>query len=413
MRKGIYIVCLVASFMILPSPEAKAKEGRILFGKTSIIPGITIQEIYNDNIYLGSGANNTTELEEDDWITHIKPGLSLKHDFAGRRGGLNIGYVGDFACYWENDDNNWSSHEGFADLKYTAPGGLILEFNNTYKATEDPYGSDNQYKLGVPKTERWSNTLKTKAGYKFSDRFKAFAFYNYYKQDYDLKQDFTQDYNTNEAGAGLQVRVLPKTWGFVRYHYGKRDYCSHPAGWGVTEANDADFDWHRANVGVTWDTGTKLSGELNLGYIWKGYDNTTDSTGNIYEDKDTWIASTGISFTAAPTTTLSLSMTRKLRDSGADSRQYYEDTGIGLGLTQVFLGKITLSLNGACGRNNYNSPVGKEKKQDNYLASAKLDYEIQDWLSAGAGYSYFRKDSNYIVDEFTNNQFTITLRMVY
>ena len=412
MKKCILTGCLILIVLILTSAKAMAQDGRINFGNLKVIPTLTIQEIYDDNLYLGNGTNNTTEIEESDWITHLMPGLLFDHSFP-ERGSVKLGYRGDFAYYGSNDDNDWKSHSGTLALDYKAPGGIILGINNRYKDTEDPYGSDNDYKLGTPKTERWSNDLKSKIGYDFSNRFKVLLFYNFYKQDYDLEADYHQDYDSNEFGLGFRARLFPRTWGFIRYHHGERDYYTHLAGTGVTEINDGDFDWNRVNLGLTWDTDAKLSGELNFGYKWKDYENEIDPGGNRYDDKDTWIASTAVNFTATPTTTLSLSITRALRDVGSDSKEYYEDTGIGLNLQQMLYTKFTLTAGVVYSTMDYNLPVNNNREDDNYKANIGIDYQIQDWLKAGTGYNYSKKDSNSAANDYTDNQFMISLSAVY
>lgn len=413
MRKEVsVIVCIIMGLLIALPGEVMAQGGKITFGNLKVIPGITVQENYDDNIYFGNGSNNTTELKESDWITHLMPGLLFNYTLPGR-GTVNAGYQGDYAYYDETDDNDWKNHKGIFGFDYEAPGGLILGLDNTYAKASDPFGSDNQYKLGVPQTKRWSDTMKSKVGFNFSNNLKAFGYYNYYKQDFKLDQDYTQNYNSDEFGLGVQMRVMPKTWAFVRYHYGVRDYTSHPATSNLRDANDADFSWNRVNTGLTWDTEAKLSGELNLGYQWKSYDNTFDPNGNRYDARDSWIAATSISYKATTSTTFTLSVTRAVRDSGADSSEYYDDTGFALGVIQTLYSKFTLTATGAYSKNEYNLPVINKKDQDNYLGNIGLDYKIQDWLSAGVGYTYMKKDSNYITDEYTDNQFLVSLRAMY
>jgi len=410
MKKGLFVFCFVVISLLFFVPGVMAQGGKIHFGKLKVIPSLTVQAVYDDNIYLN---NSTIGRVEDDWITHIKPGLGFDYRFPGERGGVSLGFMGDLAYYNDNDDNDWQTYNVLFGLNYNAPGGLILGINNIYTDAEDPYGSDNEYNLGVPNTKRWINDLETEIGYDFSNRFKVFGFYNFYTQQYDLRKDQTQDYNSNEAGAGFQMKLLPKTWGFIRYHFGKRDYNSHPPGTGLTNANDADYDWHRANMGLTWDSGAKFSGEINFGYQWMDYDNRLDPNGNRYEDKDTWIASTAVNFDATPTTRLSLTLSRDIRPSGANTYEYYEDTSVGLNLRQKFLRKFTFRLGGSYGKNDYNDPVPKKKKQDNYLFDTGLDYQIQDWLTAGIGYSYMKKDSNYRQDEFKDNMFIMSVSLIY
>ncbi len=413
MKKRFLICCLFATgLLLLESAQLMAQEGRIRIGKLKVVPSITLQGVHDDNIYLGNGTNNTNEIEESDWITHFQPALLFDYTLTGR-GSLKLGYQGDWAYYGENEQNDWDTQNGFFNLDYKAPGGLILGFNDRYSDAEDPYGSLNEYGLGQPQTARWSNDLKSKIGYEFSKRFRMFTYYNTFTQDYDELKDFTQDYYEYEYGIGAQVRVLPKTWGFTRYHYGSRNYNSHPAGTGSNRANDSDYDWHRVNAGLTWDSGAKLQGELNFGYQWKNYDNLLDAFGNRYDDDDTWIANTSLNYSATATTTLSGSITRRLTESSSVTNEYNETTGFGLTLQQILYTKFTLGAGVNYSINDYNLPIINPREDDNYRFNLDLLYRIQTWLNAGMGYSYNRKDSNYVTNDYTDNRFTISLRGVY
>ena len=411
MKREIGILVLVISIVILLSSQVMAQGGKINIGKIKVVPGITIQELYDDNIFLGNGTNNTTELEESDLITHIMPALGLDYSLQ-ERGNLSFGYTGDLAYYSDNDNNDWQTHEGVFNLNYQAPGGIIIDINTIHTDAEDPHGSLEQYRIGL-KTERSSNDLKTKIGYDFGNRFKILVYYNYYKQDYDLERDYTQDWDITEFGAGFQMRLLPKTWGFFRYHFGERYYFTHPAGTGVTEANDSDFDWNRVNFGVTWETGAKLVGELNFGYQLMDYENATDVGGDRYDGKDTWIAATSITYTATPTIGLALSLTRAVRETGSNDNEYFEDTGIGINLQKAILSKFTLTVGGVYSVNDYNIPLTKPREDDNYKINIGLDYQVQDWLTAGVDCRYKKKDSNYAENNYNDNQFMISLSAVY
>lgn len=405
------ILGLVICILLGLSSQVMAEAGGIRVGKTKLLPSLTVQALYDDNIYLGNGTNATTELEESDLITHLLPALGLNYTLP-ERGALTVGYDGDFAYYRDNDENDWQTHKGILNFNYQAPGGLVFDVDNIYTDAEDPFGGLEQYRIGL-KTERWNNDLKTKAGYGFKNRFQILAYYNRYKQDYELERDYTQDYDENEFGVGFQMRLLPKTGGFVQYHVGERDYITHPVGTGVTESNDSDFNWHRINAGLTWDPGAKLSGELNLGYQWEDYENLTDVSGNRYDDKGTWIAATFVTYKVNPTTAFALSITRALREAGADTNEYFEDTGIGINLQQVILTKYTLTAGVAYSINDYNLPLSQPREDDNYNAKIGLGYRIRDWLSASIGYNYKKKDSNYSENDYSDNQFMISLRGIY
>jgi len=409
MKRGIFIVGFVVSILVVLFSQVMAQGGRIRFNNLKLIPGITLQEVYDDNIYLGSGSNNTTEAEESDLITHFMPSVGLDYNLH-ERGNVSFHYLGDLANYNDNDKNDWQTHKGEFNVNYQAPGGIILDINTIYTDTEDPYGNLELYRIGL-KTERQSNDLKAKIAYSFGNRFQILAYYNYYKQDYDLLRDYTQDWDITEFGAGFQMRLLPKTWGFFRYYFGERDYFTHRGN--VTESNDSDFDWKRVNLGVTWETGAKFEGELNFGYQLIDYVNAVDAQGDRYNGKDTWIAATSITYSTTPTLGLALRLTRALRETGSGDNEYFEDTGIGINMKKLIRSKFILNAGGVYNINDYNLPVTRPREDDRYNVNIGLDYLIRDWLTAAVGYRYEKKDSNYSEYDYTDTQFLISLSGVY
>ncbi len=410
MKRTNGIVWLAAIFFFIAPAFAFAQTGgNIQIGNLKIIPGVTVEQWYDDNIYLGNGTNETTEQKKADWITHIKPALLLNYTMP-ERGAVNLGYQGDFAFYNSQRDNNWKNHKGMADMDYKAPAGLILGLKEQYQRSEDPYGSADQYALGRV-TKRWDNDLRTKVGWQLGESFRTLVYYNFYRQEYDDLADFSQNYGSNEFGVGAEARFLPRTWGFLRYHYGVKDYNTYFGG--TTSTNDSDSKWHRVNAGISWDPGAKLSGELNVGYQWKKFDNQFTSTGTKREDRNTWIAETSVTYTPFTTTSLSLNLARAVRDTASDTNEYFDDTGIGISLKQGIFTKFNLNAGVNYSKNEYNLPVGNNRKDDNYQANVGLDYEIQPWLGVGIGYDYRKKNSNDSTFDFTDNRFMASIKVVY
>jgi hypothetical protein len=403
---------IVFSLLILTMPcRLMAEPEKISFGNLKIIPSLSGQAIYDTNIYLKNGTDETTNKIEHDWIYHVMPGIMLNYTMP-ERGSINLGYQGDWAFYNNNTNNNWKSQKVMAGINYDAPGGMILGIDNLWTTTEDPYGSADQYALGRV-TKRWNDDLKSKAGYNFGKVFKVLLFYNFYKQDYNDIVDYTQDYSSNEFGIGLETKIMSKTWGFVRYHYGQRYYNTFYGG--LTSDFNSDFNWHRVNTGLSWDATAKLSGELNVGYMWKKYKNEfTDTTHTaMREDRNTWIAATSISYKPFTTTTLTLNIDRAVRDTNAGTNEYFDDTGVGLSLKQVLLTKFVFNLSGQYSRNEYNLPVTDNRVDNNYTAITGLDYNIQDWMTVGISYKFMKKNCNITVNEFRDEQFMATLKFLY
>ena len=414
MKKNVFISFLVVNCLVFFAAGVLAQErgGNLIFGNLVVTPGLALQEVYDDNIYLGSGTNSTTESEESDWITHIIPNIMLNY-FLHERGSIKLGYLGDYAYYKDENNNDWKNHKGIFGLNYKAPAGLIAGIENLYTRAQDPYGSNNEYKLGVPQTERWHNDLKTKIGYELQNQFRMFAYYNYYKQKYDDEiYDYSQNYDCNEVGAGIEKKILPLTWGFLRYFHGETDYYTHSEG--LTDSNDADFSYDSVKMGLAWDPGAKIEGELNFGYTWKKYDNDADVSGSRYYDSDTWIASTFLSYEPTATTTFGLAIMRSMRDTGADKTEYFDDTGISINLKQVILSELSLLVGAAYSMHDYEDSIyNPGREDDNYIGRLGVEYLINEWLLAGADYTYREKNSNYGGYDYKDNKFQVTLGMTY
>ena len=419
--KEIIVTCITAALVMVAAPiqsQAQTQQGgNIRFGNLAIIPGITLDGVYDDNIYMGNGkeysdpATTAQEKKESDRIAHVKPSLLLNYTLP-ERGSVNLGYQGDFAFYDKNSSNNWKNNQGILLVDYQAPGGLILGINERYTRAEDPYGSADQYGIGRV-TKRWTNDAKTKLGYNLMANLRSFIHYNNYKQQYKDIADYSQDHTDNEFGLGVETRFLPKTWGFVRYHYGQRRYNTTAPG--QTDEYNSDSNWHRANLGLTWDPGAKLSGEVSLGYQWRRYDHEFTSPAHTArrDDKNTWVAETAVTFMPTVTTMLTGTLTRAVRDTASDTNEQFVDTGIGLNLQQTILTKFVLNAGVGYSKNEYNLPAVNARTDDNYLANIGLDYNIREWLGVGIGYYLNRKNSNIETNEFTDNKFMISLRALY
>jgi len=364
-KRLVFCVCILIGLLIFFSAQARAEViwregaisveeemrregGRIEIGKLRIIPAVRVSGTYDSNIYLGNDFTNDpntgpkvdgklTKPLVSDYIFHVQPGLMLNYDL-GERGGARLGYAGDWAFYKRNTQQNWDMQSAMFNVDYRAPAGLILGLDEVFSSGNDPYGDATQYALGIVK-KRWNNDLKFKVGWDFLNRFRVIGYYNFYKQRYKDEGDYTQNWTNNEFGLGFQMRVLPKTWGFVRYHYGMQNFNSHPSEvrgvpTNITSSNDASNKWNRVNVGLKWDSGAKLGGELSLGYEWLKYDNDIAPNGQKYDDRSTWIAATSIDYSPFAPTLLTLTVARGIKVTGAASREMYDDTSIGINIQQ-------------------------------------------------------------------------------
>jgi hypothetical protein len=410
MKTRSMLTWVAACALILLSTQAFALDpefykldyGHFKMGKFTLIPGVSVQPTYDDNIYLGSGFNTAafpSEKVVHDWLTYVKPGFGVEYDITGR-GKIEVGYQGTLTYYSSETDNDWQNHEGYLGVDYEAPSGWIFKLKNDYNQKEDPYGDANNFGIGE-KAKRWKNTLDGALGYRFGQTFKTLLYYNYEKQEYDKLAtrpfDFTQDYSAYEGGIGLEGKVMPKTWAFARYYYGTHDYdssSSQAAAAGITSSNDADYDRSRVNFGLNWDSGAKVGGELNLGWAWYNFKNELDAsspTPQRYQDEDTWVAATSVSFQPSEMTEFAFNLSRDLKSTGSQSHEFFIETQIGAEITQDFLEKFVAGVGATYAYQDYNT---NNREDRNIQLNAGVDYIIMKWLSCGFEYIHMQKDSS-------------------
>ena len=371
-------------------------------GKLKVYPEIAVGAYYDDNIYSDDSG------EESDLISHVIPRIRIDYSLE-ERGHISIGYAGDFAFHQDLSDNDWQRHDLALLFDYNAPSGFFLDLAGRYTETEDPFSSENEYFLGQQK-ERWYSQFGVGLGYNYDDRFKLIGYFNYNRQEYDdTAVDWDQDYDEPWYGVGLEKRLSQKTWGFVRYFHGERDYNTPSPDMSVNETTDADYSVDWVELGLTWDATSRITGEINFGYEWRKYDNPVNASGTPYEDTNTWLAETRINYSLKPKITdLQLILERAAYQRGAGTFESYDGTYLTLLLNHRFYSWFKLRLNFSIGRNDYNT----DREDDDIRAGIALEYLVWRRITLGVGYDYTQRDSSAPGESFTVNRVmgTVTIR---
>jgi len=434
----------------VPSPEfgedVPSSPGRLHWGRLAFLPRLGFSTTYDDNVFLGSGQYSIlvepmpgggqlpilNEARIGDVVFQFTPALALNLPLKGKRGRAGVGYVGDFALYADRSDNNWDRQVVNFDFEYATPSGFSLVLRNNFTDTSDPFGSLDQYELGVKK-RRWFDTLTPTAGYRFSRRFRSFLYYEFFNQKYIQLIDYSQNYRYSRVGPGFEVLVMPKTWAFARYFFLMKDYYTDA--FGVTPTNNASNDRHRVDVGLTWDATSKITGELNVGWEWILYDNTRDVAGLLYSNKNLPVVNTALNYEFSPRTVGTLYISREWREIGANTNDAFASTGVGINLSHGFFEKYQARAGFGYANDDYNDPDYRwiqpvhtpgqyyppytpgqtmdDRNDNNYSTALSLSYQIQDWLRVGVTYNLYAKVSNYEQYSFVDNKGTLWLVGAY
>jgi len=413
-KRGLLVLGIVFSFFA----SQVFAQGNIHIGRFKMEPGIAYKGEFNDNIY--SAQDN----EEDDYINTVTPSIDLSYIEGTPGNFFNIGYSLDLVAYSGNSDNNYQAHKPYIAMGIKTPVGLYLQASDNFLHTKDPYGTENQYKIGE-KTERWNNTAEVTAGYDFFEKYALELMYKNHMERFDLPADEWQDRTDDVFGASFFVKLTGKTSVFVQYRQTKGEYDSQNDGVYDKSYNQSwnsntsqDYNLNDYFLGARFEPGGKLSGEIKLGYGNKKFDNKLDIDGRKYEDESSWIAETTVSYQMKKRTLLSLNLQRSQKGSPDADASSYIDTLVGLSLDQDLANRLSFNLGAEWVNNDYlNEESGKANKAFNiYTVKGGLGYKIQDWLKAGLNYEYKSKkasNSDYESSEYNTNILSVSLRAMF
>jgi hypothetical protein len=414
MTSFLYAACagMVWAAAVLPA-YAQAEGMRI--GKSILNGAVSVKGEYNDNIYWAS------KDETDDYIVTVTPALDLKWENSPGNF-LNMGYAVDIASYVDYSDNNFARHQPYLGFGLKTPAGLYFTVDERYIHTEDPYGSDNEYGLGLS-TKRWNNKVAAAAGFNFAQRYGVEAGYANYLERWDETFDKWQNVDENTYSAMLFYQITAKTRLFGQYQLvdvaydDQNDGIAAKIGPAWSSATSQDNRQNNLFIGARFSPQNKISGEAKLGYGNVRHDNDVDRTGVKYEDDDTWVAQTRINYQIRTRTRLGFVLSRSYRvtsDEAGDAPGYF-DTRAGITLDQEMMHRLTGSLGFEWNTQDYQK-TGVEKYFNLYTWKAGLGYDINRWLNAGLYYQYKTKTATediYEGSEYTVNSVYVTATAKY
>ncbi len=405
-----YLVAIVFPCMFLILAGSAWGQGNIYMGRVHIQPSISYSLSWDDNIFL----EHTSE--ENDWVQSIKPALELEYQRDADNYMKLFGSI-DFNRYDDFSSNDYEEYELIGDGRYTAPSGLFVQVRDRYLETEDPYSTENNYRLGDPQVERWYNLGEVTLGYQPSDNWSIQFKYGNYRLEYNEFRDQWQDRDDNRFSIRGTCRVMPKTSVLLEYRLHEQDYPKqdnlNENNQGIDSDNNQDNTYHQIFTGLAFSPSAKINGEIKLGASKKDYDSHRNWNGQKYNDDWEWAAETMLLYNFSPKTKFLLELMRMTYESTDTEAGSYTSTRGGLGIRQTLWQKFELMADAAYTLEDYDTGAGFPSRDDDiYEFSTGLDYQIKEWLTTGLKYLYQDRstDSFYEDEEYIQNRITWTLR---
>jgi hypothetical protein len=384
----------------------------VMGGKSGYLhPYLALGEQFTDNLF------NREYHRKSDFITRITPGVWMAlpaSRFQPLRlttlntapGGLALSrfssrgktrlqaygrYQADMLFHNHYDDEDQINQRGDGFFRYNFRGGLSLELLDIYRLDHDAYGTGTSREL-----EKFrSNLINAQISYTLGPKTNIQVEYGFYTLGYDDNRYAFRDRDDHRFGGRFFYRLMPKTAFFVEYDFITIDYDKDIL---------SDSDEHQIYGGMQWEQTAKSRWRLMVGYGVKDFDaSDKDETTNL---------SAEIQFRhrCTPKTYLELRASRKTNETEIADTDFMLSHRVQLRYFQRFTVRFLASVNLSYQRSSYRgeSAFGK-RKDDSYGAGIDLKYTLTRWLAVAGGYSFLKRNSNFMAYDYDRNSIYLNL----
>ncbi|MDI6755489.1 MAG: outer membrane beta-barrel protein [Thermodesulfobacteriota bacterium] len=428
--RSLYLAIYIALF----SSVANADVGDFF---SKFHPYLTVQEEYNDNIYL------TSTNRKSDFITTINPGLRFSTSPArvttpgqilqapAEPAGLDLDYRLGLVFYARENENDYVSHEGTLNTWYTFNRRLTLRLRDYFIRSEEPRereyvagALEDQYLLGTQRERSVyiRNVFEPSVDYRFGpdDRISINYRNNIYRNQSPLIEDSREDYinprltywfnirNGISLEYGLTFGDFERSPDFVghmargRYTYRFNPRTSVFVDHTFTRRNfdppSIDYDVNNSSIGIEHAFTPTLTGRMQAGYFWQNPERGNSTDGFSYDvgltertEKTTFNLSFQGGYREDFFTAENLGFTRYHRGIASITHRLYQ--------------RVTLGVSGTLERAEYVS----DRKDWIYGARGNASYQIFRWLSLFLEASHQGNDSNLDAVEYIENRIFLRL----
>jgi len=387
---GIEIVLAILSGLSLPVYA----EGNIHIGSLEINPFASVEQKYDDNIFL-----EPDNQENDDWITTTTLGFGANMPLVAEREEdfmLKARYTADIIEFWDDSEQDRVDHavSALADFKFV--NDFTLKLEEDFKKTADPPNSEL-----TALEKRLRNISRVVLGYK-REKIGIDLGYRDIRDDYDNLDslDRREDVITTTA----YFQLFPKTSLFGEYNYGKIVYDNNDT--------NSDSDYSQWRLGLRGEIAPKLTGIIKAGYKSAAYNDSSK------DDFEGFTIFGNLIYRLKERSSLNIYGERGSIESAYRTNSYFESNVIGLGLDHQLLEKLFLVGGVSYQLNKYPDTTqegGVRAKRRDYIWDAKLGlrYEMKDWVIIETDYEYKQRDSKFAAFDYEDNRATTKISLLF
>lgn len=370
---------LTITAVVLISANFKA----IAQDETGFFATLDATLVHDDNIY-----RVTEDLAKNDSYLSIVPKLRVIGGIGKQR--YELQYKGDYAKFAEFDDANYSDHDlkGRIDLEHSLR--FSTNFEAGYQKEHEEPGSINRIQLNITEYNKF-NLGYVLAGFAYGqDNSIGKISFNYRKTSKDYTNnslDFL-DYDSQQITTRFTYRIAPKTRIYIEALLSEFDYKP------VLDF-DLDNDVTRYRAGLSWDFTNKLTGDINVGYQDRDYqqESIQDINGIAYNGEINWSIN---SYTNLELLATRESLDSTLGEAGGFLRNLYS-----LSLNHELTELLKVEANAEFTTDELFINTSREDDRNSY--SFAISYDLLRNVTVGVFYEYEERESTDILAEYKAN----------
>lgn len=339
--------------------------------------------VHDDNIY-----RVIDDLAQSDTYLRLKPELAAVGGLGKHR--FQLSYIGDYAKFSEQSDADFTDH----DLQ----GGIFLEHTLRFssrlvagykKEHEDP-GTINRVQLELSEYNKYDqNFILAGLAYGSEDAIGRIAVdYQRTDKDYSSNELAFWDFISDQISGRFTYKIAPNTKIYSEIIVTDFDYSPG-------SNFELDNTYKRYRAGVSWNYSGTITGDVNLGYQDRDYDQASlqDIDGLAYDGELTWSVNSYTQFVIAAK--------RESIDSSLDEAGGFLRTTYALSLNHELTERV--KFNADAGFSNDELVFNTNRSDKRYAYQLGLEYELFHNVTLMADYTYEERDSTLEIADYQAN----------
>jgi len=372
----------------------------------------SLRGFYDDNI----ATQPSGPLKQDSFGFEIKPTFRL--NFPMEQTFASLAYTYDMKWYENRSNSADHSHLASANLSHAFAPDYKLDLNDSFVIAQESELIDKDIRT-TPLLRLNGNNINNTASANFEGKIipKLNFLVGYENRIYDYSENFYSlalDRMEHMATLNLRWQVVPQTVGIFGYQFGMTDYTAKPQG--GTDPTWRNSQSHFIYVGADQNFTPQLNGSIRAGIQITEYPNaknagsafTKDSGITPYAD-----AKLKYAYTANSNVEMGIKHQKSATDMIAGLDQ--EATALYGTVNHQILPKLMGTLMSQYQMSSLFNGLGtfQSLEETYFTLGAYLDYQINKFLSAEAGYNFDWVDSDNAMRTFTRDRVYLGVRASY